>query len=373
REANTTMVDLFACAPQSQVNVIFDGQAEVASALLATGNYFDVLGVRARIGRTFTPADDRPGAPPVVVLSHAYWMRRFGGDPGIVGRQLQIATTHMPVVGATGPDFTGVQQVLTEARDITTPLVVDRQYAGGATAANPSRLDQPTTWWLQIMGRAKPGVTPGQVQANLAGIFQVAARDGWAAYVQSLSGEARSRQSYQNRVHVPQLRVQNGSRGVYDVSTDTYRSISLFGAVVVLVLLIVCANVANLLLSRASARQREISVRLSMGATRGRLIRQLLTESVLLSAIGAALGVLVSFWMRRLLPPNLAIATPVDWRLAGFLGGVTVATGILFGLAPALRASSATGGHGLGAMLKDGGRTMSGGRSRLGRTLVVAQ
>jgi len=373
REANTTMIDLFACAPQGQLNVIDNGQAELASALLATGNYFDVLGVRARLGRTFTPDDDRVDAPPVVVLSDGYWKRRFGGNPNVIGRVLTVATTRVTVIGVTGPEFTGVQQVLTDARDLTFPLVIDRQYGGAATATSPARLDQTATWWLQIMGRVKPGVTPAQVQANLDGTFQAAARDGWAAYFGSLKPEERSTQRNANRTKVPQLRVQEGSRGIYDVSTDTYRSITLLGVVVALVLLIVCANVANLLLSRATARQREISVRLSMGATRARLIRQLLTESLLLSAIGAALGGVVAYWGKQLLPGNLATAAPIDWRILGFVGALTVSTGILFGMAPALRASSITSGNGLGAMLKEGGRGVSGGRSRLGKALVVAQ
>ncbi|HYM26205.1 MAG TPA: FtsX-like permease family protein, partial [Vicinamibacterales bacterium] len=168
---------------------------------------------------------------------------------------------------------------------------------------------------------------------------------------------------------MPRLVVQPGARGVYDVSDDTFRSIALLGVVVALVLLIVCANVANLLLSRATARQREISVRMSMGATRWRLIRQLLTESVLLAAVGAGVGALVAYWGRQLLPGNLATAAPIDWRILGFVGGLTVLTGIVFGIAPALRSSRLN----VGAMLKEGGRTMSGGRSRLGRTLVVAQ
>jgi hypothetical protein len=181
RTANKTMVDLFACAPQGQVNVIVNGQAELASALIASGNYFDVLGVHALAGRTFTPDDDRPDAPPVAVISQGYWMRRFGGDRGAIGAVLRIANARVTVVGVTPAAFTGVQQVITDARDITVPLALDPQFGGPATDTTPARLQQQTTWWLQIVGRLKPGVTPEQVQGNLAGMFEGVSRDGWAS------------------------------------------------------------------------------------------------------------------------------------------------------------------------------------------------
>ena len=374
RHANRTLEDLFVSAPQGQLNVVSDGRAELATALLASGNYFRVLGVGAIAGRTLTPDDDRPGAPAIAVISEGYWKRRFGADRGVIGRVLQMNNVPVAIVGVTPASFTGVQQVVTDARDITLPMAVDPLFNGGGApgASGPSavpRLRQPTYWWLQIMGRLKPGVTAEQVRGNLEGVFEESAREGWTAYLAGLSDRERSTARNQNRTKIPQLRVSSGSRGMYDISADTYRSIALLTVVVALVLLIVCANVANLLLSRAAARQREMSVRVSMGATRGRLVRQLLTESLLLASLGAGLGLLVAYWGRQLLPAALGTSSSLDARVLLFVAALTLATGIVFGVAPALRASSID----VAGSLKEGGRGFSGGRSALGRALIVVQ
>jgi predicted permease len=363
---NRTMSDLFACAPYGRVNVVVDGHADIATAFISTGNYYRVLGVGARIGRTILPEDDQPAAPPVAVVSSKYWHTRFGSDPGVVGKTIRVNNVVVTVVGVIAPEFTGIQQPVTELQDIGFPLALDSQLN---TATGPPRLGQPTYWWLQVLGRLKPGATAAQVQGNLEGVFQQTARSGLDSYMKSLSEAERTTASNRSRTQVPYLRVDAGDRGVYDVNTNELRAATILGVVVVLVLLIVCANVANLLLSRATARQKELSVRLSLGATRLRLIRQLLTESLLLASVGGALGILVGHWGKQLLPGAPGQAPLLDWRVLAFVLAVTGLTGLVFGIAPAL---GATGGD-VNTALKQSSRSIAGSRSILGKSLLIAQ
>jgi predicted permease len=362
--SNQTMSDLLACAPYGRLNVVVDGQAEIARAFISTGNYYRMLGVQARIGRTILPEDDRPDAPPVAVISSTYWHARFGTDPAAVGKTIRVNNVVVTVVGVIEPDFTGIQQPVAELPDIGLPLSLNNQLSTSSEG-----LSQATYWWLQVMGRLKPGGTPGQVQGNLEGVFQQTARAGMDAYLQSIPEAERQASGNRTRTHIPRLRVDSGSRGIYDVATSEKRAASILSVVVGTVLLIVCANVANLLLSRASARQKELSVRLSLGATRARLIRQLLTESLLLAAMGGALGILVGYWGKKLLPNPIGQSAFFDWRVLMFVVAVTAVTGIVFGLAPALRA---TGGD-VNAALKQTSRSVAGSRSVLGKSLLVLQ
>jgi predicted permease len=365
---NRTMTDLIACAPFSRVNVVVDGQAELAPAFISTGNYFQMLGVTARAGRTLMPDDDRPTAPPVAVISSKYWHSRFGTDPSVVGRTLKVNNVLVTVVGVLSPEFTGIQQPVGEPPDISLPLALDSQL-NTSTVTGPPRLAQPTNWWLQVMGRLKPGATAAQVQGNLEGVFQQTARAGLESYLQSLPEKDRGTSTNRNRTEVPRLRIEPGGRGVYDVNTNDLRSLTILSVVVSLVLLIVCANVTNLLLSRATTRHKELSVRLSLGATRSRLIRQLLTESLLLAAIGGALGVVVAYWGRQLLPGTPAPMTALDWRLLAFVLAITGVTGIIFGIAPALRGTDMN----VSSALKETGRSVIGSRSILGKSLLIVQ
>ena len=227
-------------------------------------------------------------------------------------------------------------------------------------------MTQPTYWWLQLVGRLKPGASIEQAQANFATVFQRTAKAGMAEYQSSLTAEEKSLSFNRQRGDaVPELLVRSAAHGYYDIDPQAQRSAGFLAVVVVIVLLIVCANVANLLLSRATSRHREISVRLSMGATRGRLVRQLLTESLLLSSLGGVLGVLVGYWSRALLP--FGEKAPLDWRVFGFVAGVSLLTGIVFGLLPALRAT----GVDLAGAMKESSRSVTGSRTLLSKALVV--
>jgi len=361
---NKTMEDLLACAPFGRVTMVVDGQAEIATAFISTGNYYQLLGVKARAGRTIVPDDDKPDAAPVAVISSKYWSARFGSSPSAVGKTVRINNVLVTIVGVIEPGFTGIQQPVSDPPDVSVPLALDTQLTVGTP-----RLGQATYWWLQVMGRLKPGATAAQVQGNLEGIFQSTAKAGMDSYLSSLPEGERSTAANRRRSEIPRLRVSSGSRGIYDIHDNEIRSVTILGVVVTLVLLIVCANVANLLLSRAATRQKELSVRLSLGATRLRLVRQLLTESLLLASIGGALGIAVGYWGKQLLPGSIGQAAPIDWRILGFVLALTGLTGIVFGIAPALRAS----GVNVNDALKANSRSVVGSRSRLGKSLLIVQ
>jgi predicted permease len=367
RQEQGVLSDAFAFYP-TELNFNAGGQAEVVTAQVVSGNYFTALGVPAMSGRTLTDADDNVAATPIVVLSHRFWVNRFNGDPAAIGKQVNINNVAFTIVGVTPPGFSGTAQV-GSSQDVSVPLAWEPQINGKL-----SNLEGAGIWWLRVMGRLKPGVTMEQAEASLAGPFQQSVLEQRALRKTDSGAALRTL----DPKDLPRLGVESGSRGEMNSRRWFAPALRLLAGVVGVVLLIACANVANLLLVRSSSRRKEIAVRLAVGASRWRLVRQLLTESVLLAAIGGALGVLFAFWIKDGLlfvtewgGREMTALTPrLDLRVLGFTLGLSFLTGIIFGILPALRATN----FDLTPALKDTGRSSSGfSRSWLSKSLVVVQ
>src|SRR5262245_7150255 len=373
REYDQVTTGLVAFTPV-RLGVSIAGQTEPAAlGHLVSGNYFSVLGVRPAFGRLLGDDDDRaPGAHPVAVISHSYWRRRFGSDPAILGKTISLAGMPFTIIGVTPPEFFGV--VVGDSPEIFAPVMMAPQLmpAGGPLSEEGPLLEHIGYEIFQVFGRLKPGVTETQAVAGLEPPFgQI--RDALAKkYARHF--DPRVPQRYLQE----KLALTSFSSGLSQLRRQFSRPLQILMTVVALVLLIACANVAGLLLARASGRRKEIALRLCLGAGRGRLIRQMLTESLLLAIMGGILGLLVASWGRKLLlalmstglaPISLDVRT--DYRVLGFTGGVSILTAILFGLTPAVRATRVD----LAPSLKDAARGLSGGifRMRLGRLLVVSQ
>jgi putative ABC transport system permease protein len=340
------------------------GESRYAEGLWVSGGFFETLGVRPAAGRLFAAGDDVPGcASPGVVVSHAFWQRELGGDAEVVGRTLHLDGHSFPIVGVSAPGFFGAE--VGRSFDVAVPLCAQPIVVG----ADASALDKPDWWFLTAIGRLAPGWTISRATAHLAqispGILQETVPPRYSPEI------AKNYLAFS-------LAAFPGGTGVSRLRRDYEKPLWILLAMTALVLLIACANLANLMLARASAREREIAVRLAIGASRGRIVRQLMAESLLLAAAGAAAGALMARWLSASLiaflstdANRLFMDLRPDWRVLAFTTALAVLTCILFGLAPAVRATHIAPG----AAMKSGGRgvTASGERFGLRRGLVVVQ
>jgi predicted permease len=344
-------------------NLSTGGEVRYARAIQISGDFFHVLGVNPLIGRLLGPSEDQPGCGlSGADISYAFWQRNFGGDPSILGKRLTLDGNSFEVIGITPPAFKGIS--IGDSFDVAVPLCAEP-----VLSPRNNRLTIRHAWWLATIGRLKPGwtvaraaaqinaITPAVLQETIPPFYDAEATKKFLAY---------------------KLSVFPAETGFSRLREDSETPLWLLLGISGLVLLIACANLANLMLARASARERQITIRQALGATRGRMIRDLLSESVLLALAGSACGLFLAFAVSRLLVAFISTSDNqifldlgMDWRVLAFTTALAVLTTILFGLAPAFRATRAEPA----TLLQSGSRGMSTGRERFGlrRILVVSQ
>jgi predicted permease len=345
-----------------------NGRGERLDGELVSGNYFQVLGVKAALGRLITPDDDRiPDGEPVAVLSYGFWMERFHGDPAVLGRNLLVNGRQLTVIGVSQIGFDGVE--VGYSPKIRIPVAMKKAMTPGWQVYS---LENRRGRWVNVFARLKPGVSITQAKASLQPLFhsilEMEVRDKDFAHADAYTKQQFLRSS---------MDVMPGSRGRSELRRRAESPLWVLMAMVGLVLLIACANVANLLMARATGRQKEIAVRLAMGASRLRLVRQLMVESLLLALAGGAAGLLVAAWTVDLLVSlmsfgnsPLELSTVPDMRILIFALAVSCLTGVVFGLVPALQS---TRPDLAGTLKESAGAVIGGGHMRMRKALVVSQ
>jgi predicted permease len=362
RSQNKSLADVMAFKPYGRMTVTIRGEAEAAEAEMVSGNYYSAFGVLPQLGRGIQESDDgEVGSGPVVTISDRLWTQRFGRSPDAIGKVIFVNATPMTVVGVNPPGFTGAYSAQ-GTPDIVLPFsmqpIVAPQELG--SDKEPSLLQSKSLWWVLVMGRAKPGVSTAKVEAELNVTLNAAVRATMPVKKDSV---------------LPHLLLRDGSRGQNPNTDELEKPVYVLMALAGLVLLLACANLANLLLARVGVRQREMSVRLALGAGRWRILRQTMTESLLLSLMGGATGLLLAWAMRNALPRMLAdswappaFAAKFSWPIFLFAAAMSIVTGLLFGLGPAWQATRVQ----VSSSLKDSGQTLTRRRRGLSGKAIVA-